>query len=65
MSLKSVKNKFKKSKKKYSILFGLKKKSYIVVEPTKEELRIIEKGRRDIEKGDFISWEDLKKELGV
>ena len=34
-----------------------------VYEPTKAEQRAIEAGRRDIAKGNFITWEKLRREL--
>jgi len=34
------------------------------VKPTKTELKAIERGRRAIAKGDFVTLDELKKELG-
>ena len=51
-------------KKEYEELLGIKK-LIKAVEPTTEEKRIIAQGRRAIKKGDYVSWEDLKKELNL
>lgn len=51
-------------KKEYEELLGIKK-LIKVVEPTAEEKKIIARGRRAIKRGDYVSWEDLKKELDL
>ncbi|MBI4118765.1 MAG: hypothetical protein HY452_00700 [Parcubacteria group bacterium] len=34
-----------------------------VVKPTKEDLKIIKRGEKNIKAGNYISWEQLKNEL--
>ena len=51
-------------KKEYEALLDIKK-LIKVVEPTAEEKRIITRGRKAIKRGDYVNWEDLKKELNL
>lgn len=51
-------------KKEYKELLGWKKKIFREVKPTKAELRAIERGRREIARGDYVTLEEFKKELG-
>ena len=39
------------------------KKLVPVFKPTKGELRAIERGRKEFEDGNYVSWEELKHEL--
>ncbi|MDP3792144.1 MAG: hypothetical protein Q8Q89_00205 [bacterium] len=50
-------------KKEHEELLGLKK-VIKVVKPTAAEKRAIERGRKEMVKGDFVTLEGLKKELG-
>lgn len=60
-----MKNKLKPSISKYTKYPNQKQRSFKVVKPTKEELKIFERGRREVKRGDFVSWEELKKELSL
>lgn len=39
------------------------KKWIPVVKPTDEELRVIRRGRREIERGEYVPWSTVKNEL--
>ena len=39
------------------------KKLVPVFKPTKSELRALERGRKEFEDGNYVSWEELKHEL--
>lgn len=51
-------------KKEYEELLEWKKKSFQVVKPTKSDLRAIERGRREVVRGDYVTLGEFKKELG-
>ena len=49
-------------RQEYERLLGLKK-VFPVVKPSKEEMRAIRRGEREIAKGEYITLEQLKREL--
>ncbi len=49
-------------RRKYEELLDLEKMIKIV-KPVKSELQAIERGRKEIKKGNYISWHELKQEL--
>lgn len=49
-------------KKEYEELLGFKK--IVVVKPSKAELKIIGRGRKEIARGDYVTLGELKRELG-
>jgi hypothetical protein len=51
-------------KKEYDEFLGLKK-VIKTVKPNAAEKRVIERGRRAVAKGDFVTLDELKKELGL
>ncbi|MBI2453988.1 MAG: hypothetical protein HYV54_00190 [Parcubacteria group bacterium] len=40
-----------------------KTKNVKVIKPTKEDLKIIKRGEKNIKAGNYVSWEQLKNEL--
>lgn len=49
-------------RKEYEVLMGLKR-VFPVVKPSKEEIRAIRRGEREIAKGEYVTLEQLKREL--
>lgn len=49
-------------RKEYEVLMGLRR-VFPVVKPTKEEMRAIRRGEREIARGEYITLEQLKREL--
>ena len=50
-------------RKEYETLLLLKR-TFPVVKPTKGELRAIRRGEREIARGEYVTLEQLKRELG-
>lgn len=50
-------------KKEYDELLERKKRTFKVAKPTKAELKIIARGRREIRLGKYEPWEKVKHEL--
>lgn len=52
-------------KKEYEELLGWKNRSFKTVKPTKADLKIMARGRNEVARGDYVTLEELKKELGL
>ncbi len=50
-------------KREYEELLDWKKSSFRVAKPTKEELKVIARGRREVALGKYEPWEKVKHEL--
>jgi len=51
-------------KREYRELLIWKNRMFKEVKPTKDELKAIERGRKEISKGNFVTLSQFKKELG-
>ena len=51
-------------KREYKELLSWKNRIVKEIKPTRAELKAIEKGRREIAEGNYVTLSELKKELG-